>query len=66
MAKRITALLLALIMLLVLTACGGTKTLHCDRCGAEIPVEKDSNITEDWIVFCKDCEEEIGPVVDPG
>lgn len=66
MTKRIVEMLLAVIMLLALTACGGTRTVLCDRCGAEITVEKDSNITEDWIVFCKDCEEEIGPVVDPG
>lgn len=66
MAKRIAAFLLALVMVLALTACGGSKTLHCDRCGAEVTVVKDSNMTEDWIIFCKECEEEIGPIVEPG
>ena len=35
----------------------------CDRCGKEVQVSADSNITEDWIIFCKDCAEEIGPIV---
>ena len=62
--KKLLCLLPALVMLLTLIACGDAKTVSCDRCGAEIIVEKDSNINDDWIVFCKDCEEEIGPMVE--
>ena len=49
-------------LLLILSAMllGGckkeTRTVHCDRCGEEIALDADSNITEDWIVFCKTCE----------
>ena len=57
-------LILVLVTMLSLTACGGTKTVTCDRCGAEIILDKNSKITEEWIVFCKDCEEEIGPMVE--
>lgn len=63
MKAWIAALLLALATL-GLSACGAeTRTVHCDRCGKEVRVEADSNITDDWIIFCKECEEEIGPIV---
>ena len=64
--KRLIAIALLVLSLLALSACGGkTRIVHCDRCGKEIQVAEDSNITEDWIVFCKDCEAEIGPIVEP-
>ncbi len=62
--KTVIALLL-LLALLVLAGCGAQKIVHCDRCGREIRLDADSRITEEWIVFCKECEEEIGPVVEP-
>ena len=62
--KKLICLLLTLVLLMSLAACGKTRTVICDRCGAEIQVEADSNITDDWILFCKDCEEEIGPMVE--
>ena len=34
------------------------RTVTCDGCGEEISLPKDSNITDDWIVFCKTCEQE--------
>lgn len=60
MTKRILALVLLLSLLLTLAACGGEpKIVHCDRCGAEIQLDPDdSHIDEDWILFCKTCEEE--------
>lgn len=67
--KRILALILLCAALLSLAACGAKKTVHCDRCGSEIVLDADSNITEEWIVFCKECEEEAfgdNPVVSPG
>ena len=51
--KYLIALLFALLML---TACGETKTVTCDGCGKTIEIEANSNITEDWIVYCEDCE----------
>ena len=52
--------------LLVLTAaatvllCGcQTKTLHCDYCGAEVVVSADSNMEEDWTIYCETCNEEL-------
>lgn len=69
--KKYLALLLCLGLLLTLAACGAeTKIVHCDRCGAEIVVEADSNVNdEEWILFCGDCEEELygdEPLVQPG
>ena len=65
--KRILCFLLAVLMLALLAGCA-TKTVHCDACGDEITVEAKSNIEEDWIIFCKTCEEENfgdNPVVSP-
>ena len=62
--KTVIALLL-LLLLLALAGCGAQKIVHCDRCGKEIRLDADSRITEEWTVFCKECEEEIGPIVEP-
>ena len=66
---RKIGMLLAVLALLVLTAgCGGTKIVHCDHCGGEIELAAGDKIEEDWIVFCKTCEEELfgdNPVVSP-
>ena len=62
-------LALILVLLLLLCGCSGTKTVTCDHCGSEITLSKDSNITDEWIVFCKECEENLfgdNPVVSPG
>lgn len=63
--KKLFALALVAALCLSLTACG-SKTLHCDGCGAEVQVAQNSNMEEDWIIFCHDCEEEMGPVVTTG
>ena len=56
MKKRI---LFCLALALLLPGCGKeTRTITCDGCGTEITLDADSNITDDWIVFCKTCEEE--------
>lgn len=66
---RRTALMLGVLMILCLFAgCRGTKTVHCDHCGDEIVLSATDKIEEDWIVFCKTCEEELfgeNPVVSP-
>lgn len=62
------AILLA-ILLLLLSGCGETRTVTCDHCGDTIQLPQNSNIEDDWIVFCNTCEENLfgeNPVVDPG
>ena len=69
MIRKISLLLAAAMLLAVLAGCGATKIVHCDRCGDEIELPAGDKIEEDWIVFCKTCEEELfgdNPVVDPG
>ena len=66
MTKKVIAILLVLVMMLSLSACAKTRTVTCDRCGTDVEVEKNSKITDDWIVFCKECEAESGPIVEPG
>lgn len=69
MTKRIFALILSVLLLLSLASCGKTKTVHCDHCGEEITVSAKSNMTDDWIIYCKQCEEKLfgdNPVVNPG
>ena len=69
MKNRMLALALAVLTLAVLIAGCGTKIVHCDHCGAEIELPQNDKIEEDWIVFCKTCEEELfgdNPVIDPG
>ena len=59
--KRIISLICLLAaMVLLMSACGKEKrTVTCDGCGEAIIVEADSNITDEWIVFCKTCEKEL-------
>ena len=58
--KKTAAVVLTLCLMTVLSSCGEKKTLHCDNCGKEVTVSADSNMTEDWIVYCSDCEKELG------
>lgn len=52
--KKILVFLLIFAMLLSLVACGGgEKTLHCDRCNAEVQVGADSNMDDSWIISAK-------------
>lgn len=61
MFKRILALLLCLALAAAMAGCGEKKILHCDHCGVEVAVESDSNMEEDWIIFCEDCNAELFP-----
>jgi len=66
--KKLCIVLVLLLLLSAVTGCGGKKEVTCDHCGATIELDKDSNITDEWIVFCKTCEEELfadNPVVSP-
>ncbi len=58
MLKRIFLLFIVL-ALWACTACGATKILHCDHCGKEVTVQESSNMEEDWIVYCEECNESL-------
>jgi hypothetical protein len=62
MRRALTLLLAVIAALTLLTGCGlmKTKTLHCDYCGREVKVSADSDMTDDWIIYCSDCEKELG------
>ena len=47
------------VLLLCFAGCGETKMLHCDKCGKEVEVQADSNMEEDWTLFCEDCHEKL-------
>lgn len=51
--------LILILLVLLLAGCGKeTRTVVCDGCGADITVEADSNITDEWTIFCEQCEQE--------
>lgn len=60
--KHICGLVSMLILLTaVLAGCSQpTKAVHCDSCGKEVKIAADSNMDDDWIIYCKDCEKELG------
>ena len=53
--KKIIALCLALVMALGIAACSKGPELTCDGCGKKVIGEK--NMTEDWIIFCSECDD---------
>ena len=57
MYKRIFIITLSVFMLLLMNACGKTKILHCDSCNKEVLVSESSNMEEDWIVLCQECDD---------
>lgn len=57
--KKIVILFLAAFVLLSLSACGKTKTLHCDNCKKEVTVKEKSNMEESWIIYCDECNEKL-------
>lgn len=59
MKKFLPILLMAILLLTGTVGCGKIKTLHCDHCQKEVTVEEDSNMEEDWIVYCPACNEEL-------
>ena len=61
MIKRIIAILLIALIIFTLCSCGGV-TLHCDGCGKEVRCRDD--MTEEWIIFCSDCEKDLDPTTE--
>lgn len=59
MLKKLLLILLVFSLVLSLSACFKKKTLHCDGCGKEVQVAESSNMEESWLVFCKECNEDI-------
>ena len=59
MKKALLIFLLSIIVALLLSGCGEKRIVHCDHCGGEIKVDVDSNVTEDWILYCDPCNEEL-------
>lgn len=57
--KRLICVMLILTMLFAMTGCGKTRSVHCDSCGKEVAVKEDSNMTDEWIVYCGDCNEKL-------
>ncbi len=59
--KKFLCILLSLAVIsFVFVGCGEKKILHCDNCGKEVTVEKDSQMNDDWTILCADCEKELG------
>lgn len=52
-----------LCLILVLSALAGcakeTRIVTCDGCGVDITLDADSKITDEWIVFCRTCEQAL-------
>jgi len=46
------------VLALLMLGCA-KKTLHCDGCGSEVKVSADSNLTEDSLILCKDCQKKL-------
>ena len=59
--KKWLIMILAVLCLLSVGACRkkSVKILHCDRCGREVEFDADSNMTEDWIIVCKECRKDM-------
>lgn len=55
--KKIALIFACLSVLAALSGC--TRTVHCDGCGKELKISGRSNMTEDWIIFCKECEPDV-------
>ena len=57
--KKVLCFLAAASLLFALGGCAKTKTLHCDKCNEEIVVKENSDMNEDWGIYCEDCHEEL-------
>lgn len=57
--KKILCSLIIISTVFTFAACGKTRILHCDSCGKEITVKESSDMEEDWIIYCKECNEKL-------
>lgn len=58
-ARRIIAAVLLAVIFLGIFLIGNKKTLHCDRCEKIIRVSKRSELHEDMIIYCNECNGEL-------
>ena len=69
MLKKIIAVALVVLMLFAVVGCGRTKILHCDHCNTEVEVKENSQMNEDWSIYCEKCNVELfgdDPVIGTG
>lgn len=60
MKKRIVSVVFAMLVLLsTLCGCGEKKELTCDHCGKKVETSAKSNMEEDWLIYCEECNEEL-------
>lgn len=59
MIKKIVCLSLVFVMLFAFAGCGEKVTLKCDKCGKDVSADADSNMTDEWIIYCEECEKEL-------
>lgn len=57
--KKALCILMILGLIFTMVGCSATKTLHCDHCGKEAKVKASSNMEEDWIIYCEECNEKL-------
>ncbi len=58
--KKFTALLMIFAILFAFAGCGKKKVLKCDHCGSDVQVDADSNMNDDWIIYCETCNVKFG------
>lgn len=60
MTKKMLAIILTLLFITsLLCGCGEKKELTCDSCGTKVTVSAKSNMTDEWAIYCSECEEEL-------
>ena len=59
MRKNVFRWIVLAVLTLLMLGCAEKKTLHCDGCGKEVKVSADSNLTEDSIILCDDCQKKL-------
>lgn len=57
--KKALCLILSACILFAVTGCVKTKPLHCDYCNKVVDVKENSDMDEDWIIYCEECNEEL-------
>ena len=57
--KKAICLFLIAGVLFTFTACAKKKKLHCDNCQKEVTVKESSDMQEDWLVYCGECNEKL-------
>ena len=58
--KKIIALMMIFAMLLAFAGCGEKKNLTCDHCGKDVQVVADSEMNDEWIIYCDECNINLG------